>query len=213
MAKGRPHNYTGEELAWIEARKHLPREVLHLGFQITFDRYEVSKGAICNLCKRNGWLTGRDGRIQKGNVPANKGRKGYIAPGCEKGWFKKGSRPVNKLEVGEESIDRDGYVKLCVAETNPHTGATTRMVFKHRWLWEQENGPVPANHALKCLDGDKTNTDPSNWRAIPRGMLPRLNGRWNGLKYDEAPAELKPVILAAAELDYKARQARRANQS
>jgi hypothetical protein len=30
--------------------------------------------------------------------------------------------------------------------------------------------------ALKCLDGNKQNTDPSNWEAVPRALLPRLAG-------------------------------------
>ena len=36
-------------------------------------------------------------------------------------------------------------------------------------------------------------------------MLPRLSGRW-GLGYDEAPDELKPTVLAVAELEHKARE-------
>ncbi|WP_190238190.1 hypothetical protein [Cereibacter johrii] len=44
---------------------------------------------------------------------------------------------MNKLDVGAESIDRDGYVKICVAEPNRWTSAPTHMAFKHRWLWEK----------------------------------------------------------------------------
>lgn len=69
----------------------------------------------------------------------------------------------------------------------------------YRWLWEQANGPVPEGHALKCLDGNRLNTDPSNWTAVPRALLPRLNGR-HGRRYDQAPDELKPVIMATARL-------------
>jgi hypothetical protein len=71
-------------------------------------------------------------------------------------------------------------------------------------LWEQVNGPVPAGHRLKSLDGNRQNTDPSNWIAIPHGMAPRLSGRWH-VGYDAAPDELKPVILAVARLDHAAR--------
>jgi len=108
------------------------------------------------------------------------------------------------MDVGHESIDKDGYVRICVAEPNPYTGAPTFMAFKHRWLWEQKHGPVPEGCALKCLDGNKRNTDPANWEAVPRELLPRLNGRF-GRGYDAAPAEIKPVIMATAKLEYAAR--------
>jgi hypothetical protein len=68
------------------------------------------------------------------------------------------------------------------------------------------NGPIPPKHVLKCLDGNKLNTDPSNWEAIPQGILPLLNGR-HSRAYDDAPAELKPTILALAKLRHAARQA------
>jgi hypothetical protein len=138
-------------------------------------------------------------------VPPNKGRKGYSAPGSEKGWFKKGGIPHTARGVGHESVDDEGYVWMIVAERNPHTGAATRRVMKHRWLWEQAHGPVPEGHRLKCLDGDKQNTAPSNWEAIPHAMAPRLNGRF-GRGYDQAPAELKPTIMAIAKLEHKARE-------
>ena len=57
---------------------------------------------------------------------------------------------------------------------------------------------------LALLDGDRTNTDPANWVAIPRAMLPRLAGR-----YDEASPELKPIILTTAQLEHAGRQARK----
>lgn len=209
MPKGKAIKYSAEELAWIEAHKHLPRKVLHLGFQRNFDRFDVEKGAFCSLCKRKGWFTGRSGRFEKGMIPPNKGKKGLYPPGCEKGWFQKGRDPKlarNYQPIGTERQSKDGYIERKVHDGLP---LQSRWRAVHLIRWEEENGPIPEGHCLKCLSGDKGNTDPSNWRAIPRGMLPRLNGRWHGLKFDDAPDELKPTILAAAELDYRARQARR----
>ncbi|UFF43090.1 HNH endonuclease [Pseudosulfitobacter pseudonitzschiae] len=100
---------------------------------------------------------------------------------------------------------------MIVAETNPWTGAKTRPVHKHRWLWEQQNGPVPKGMVLKCLDGDKTNTDPSNWEPIPQALLPRLNGRF-GRGYDAAPAEIKPTLLATAKLEHAVRLKRQGRE-
>ena len=40
-------------------------------------------------------------------------------------------------------------------------------------------------------------------------VLPRLNCRWTQLSYDEAEPELKPYILAAAQLQHAAREIRK----
>lgn len=119
--------------------------------------------------------------------------------------FKKGIVPANRKYLGHERTDKDGYVWISVAERNPHTGHARRYVMKHRWLWEKQRGPIPADMVLKCL-GDKSNTDPSNWKLIPRSMLPRLAGRWS-TPYDGAHPDIKPIILATAELEYRARSA------
>jgi hypothetical protein len=107
--------------------------------------------------------------------------------------------------AGHERINKDGYVEISIYETNPHTGFERRYVHKHRWLWEKQHGPIPRDMVLKCK-GDKRNADPSNWELIPRSMLPRLNGRWTGVAYDEAPNELKPTIMAVAKLEHGIRE-------
>lgn len=207
--KGRPIAYSEEELAWIEARKTLPRRELHAAFCERFDRRDVKLGALNSLCKRNGWLTGRDGRLKPGNVPFNKGKAMPSHPNSTKTQFRKGGLPHNTKYLGHERLAREGYVEISIAETNPHTGYERRYVQKHRYLWEKLNGPVPDGHCLKFLDGDKTNTDPANWEAIPRALLPRLNGRF-GRGYDDAPAALKPLILATVKLEHAAREKERA---
>lgn len=200
--------YSDEELNWIKACADLPRREMHHIFVVAFGREDVLLRDLVSLCERRGWKTGRSGQFEKGSVPANKGKRGWVAPGSEKGWFKKGQRPVNKAAIGHEMIDRDGYVQICVEQPNPWTGAATRMIHKHRWLWEKKHGPVPAGHRLKCLDGNKENTDPANWEAIPMALAPRLNGKF-GRGYDTAPSDLKPLILATAKLEHAVRAARR----
>ncbi len=207
--KGRWIHYSEAELAWIKAMADEPRADTHALFVQVFRRQDVSLSNFNSLCKRNGWLTGRTGRFVKGQVAPNAGKKGYAPPGCEKGWFRKGNVPHTHRGIGHESVDpKDGYVWMIVGETNPHTGAATRRVMKHRWLWEKANGPVREGHRLKCLDGDKMSTDPSNWEAIPAALAPRLNGRF-GRGYDQAPAELKPTILATAKLEHRLREIRK----
>ncbi|MCF6271597.1 MAG: HNH endonuclease [Rhodobacteraceae bacterium] len=203
--KGRALSYSAKELAWIEAHKTQLRRTAHTEFCQAFKRSDISFSNYNSLCKRKGWVTGRTGCYAPGSVPENKGKKMPFNANSARTQFKKGQLPHNTKHLGHERITKDGYVEISVAEKNPHTGYERRHVQKHRWLWEKANGPVPIGMVLKCLDGDKTNTALANWEAIPRAMLPRLNGRWS-LGYDKAEANVKPVIMAAAKLEQKARE-------
>lgn len=207
--KGRWITYSHEELAWLSDNRILPIADYHRAFCEAFDRYDVSAANINALRKRKGWKTGRTGRFEKGQTPQNKGKKcapgtGGRHPNARRTQFKKGRLPHNTKYLGHERLSKEGYIEISVAERNPHTGFERRHVLKHRWLWEQANGPVPKGMALKCL-GDRTNTDPSNWELVPRALLPRLNGR-SGRAYDHAPQELKPTIMAVAKLEQRVRE-------
>lgn len=204
--KGQAISYTDEELAWIEAHHTLPRRELTIQFIARFARPDVSQSNLTALCKRKGWLTGRTGQFVKGQESWSKGKKMPYHPNSAATRFKKGHRGGIALEqykpIGTERTSKDGYL-----ERKMHDG----MPLQSRWRavhlinWEAQNGLIPDGHCLKCLDGNKTNCDPSNWKLIPRAMLPRLAGRWR-LGYDEAPPELKPTVLAVAELEHKARE-------
>lgn len=200
--RGRPIPYDQAELSFIDARQTVPRRELHALFVETFGRIDVSFDNFKALCTRRGLKTGRTGGFPKGHVPANKGKRMPFHPNSARTRFKKGQLPHNTKYAGHERVSKDGYVEISIEETNPHTGFERRYVLKHRWLWEQKNGPVPAGMALKCLDSNRQNTDPSNWKLVPRGLLPRLGGRY-GRRYDAAPAEVKPSIMAVAELEHR----------
>lgn len=215
--KGHRIIYSLSEMAWLEANRMLVISDYHAQFVAQFGRSDVSLVNLHSLRKRKGWLTGRSGQFEKGSTPVNKGvpcppGKGGRHPNARKTQFKKGDVSHTYRGHGHERIDsRDGYVVMIVEETNPWTGAKTRPVHKHVYLWEKANGPIPEGHCLKCLDGDKTNTDPSNWECISRGLLPRLNGgkATRTIAYDSAPAELKPAILAVAKIDHAIKQKRK----
>jgi hypothetical protein len=210
--KGKAIHYNAAEMAWLEANHPMVIGEYHAEFVAQFSRSDVEPMHLHSLRKRKGWATGRTGRFTKGAAPHNKGKEcapgtGGRHPNSRRTQFKAGRLPHNTHYLGHERVSKDGYVEISVDETNPHTGFERRYVLKHRWLWEQKNGPVPDGMSLKCLDGDKLNTDPSNWEALPRGLLPRLNGRF-GRDYDSAPAELKPTILAISKLEHRTRQKR-----
>lgn len=205
--KVRKISYLPEELAWLEANCTRSRAELHQAFCFRFGRKDVTVDNIKALCSRNGWKSGQDGRFSKGQVSHNKGRKMPYNPNIAATQFKAGAPPANIRPMGSERIGKDGYIEIKVPAANPYTGHSTRFIHKHRWNWEQVHGPLPKGMALKCLDGDRTNTDAANWQAIPRGLLPRLSGRWR-VAYDTAEAEVKPALLALAKLEHATKAAR-----
>ena len=207
--KGRQIIYSAAELDWIEARQTEPRRDLHAQFVAQFGRDDVSFENFKALCTRKGWKTGRTGCFPKGNVSHNKGKKGVCAPGTEKGWFKKGQLSGRAAKVvkpiGTERVAKGGYLQRKVNNDMPFQ---RRWKFIHAINWEAVNGPIPKGHALKCRDGNRQNTDPDNWVLVPRALLPRLAGAKKGINYDNAPAELRPALLATAKLEHAIREAR-----
>lgn len=210
--KGARIIYSREEIAWLDANRTMVIGEYHRGFQALFARPDVSTVNLSSLRKRKGWRTGRTGQFVNGATSHNKGKAcppgtGGRHPNARRTQFKKGGLPRNYRGPGHEwEVGTDGYVVMIVGEKNPHTGADTRPVQKHRYLWEQANNPVPEGYVLKCLDGNKTNCDPSNWEAIPRAILPRLNGRF-GMNYDQASIDIKPIIMNIAKLKHAVAEA------
>lgn len=207
--KGRQIPYSDEELSFIEWRQAMSRRALHAAFVAEFGRDDVSFENFKALCSRKGWKTGRTGCFEKGMTPVNKGKrcppgKGGRHPNARATQFKKGSMTgaarAKYKPIGTERLSKDGYLERKIHDGMP---LQSRWRAVHLVRWEEINGPLPKGMALKCLDGDRSNTEPTNWIAVPRSMLARLAGR-HGRDYDNAPAELKPTILAIAKLEVEA---------
>lgn len=199
--KGRSLRYSKAELAFISRRGKMPRRALHAAFVAKFDRHDLSLDNFKQLCLRRGLHTGRTGRIEKGNVPANKGKKMPYNAKSAATQFKKGERTARaKLlykPIGSARFSKEGYIERKIHDGMP---LQSRWRAEHLINWEKVHGAVPAHHILKCLDGDKQNTDPANWELIPRATLARLNKRWRG-EFEAAPADLKQAMLAMAKLE------------
>lgn len=215
--KGRAICYSAEEMAWLEANRLLVISEYHARFVARFDRYDVSATNLHSLRKRKGWLTGRTGQFCKGQAPHNKGKKcdpgkGGNHPNARKTQFVQGERRGVAVKlykpVGAERTTEDGYIERKIHDGLP---LQSRWRAVHLINWEAINGPLPAGHALKCLDGDKANTDASNWECIPRAVLARLNGgrHKKTVAYDQAPPELKPSVMAVAKLKHAATEAQK----
>lgn len=201
---GRRRCYSDAEIAWLRENCALPIADYHKAFCAEFERHDVTAEKLRGLRKREKWKTGRTGQFAEGAVPWSKGKKIGNNPGSARTQFKKGSRSGIALDqykpIGFERVS-DGYR---VRKINDNLPLQARWRAVHILNWEQINGPMPDGYCLKCLDGNTLNADLSNWDLVPRGLLPRLNGK-SGRNYDGAPAELKPAIMAVAKLEHQLR--------
>lgn len=203
--KGRSLRYSKAELTFITRRQKMPRRALHAAFVAAFDRGDVSLDCFKELCTRRGLRTGRSGQFPKGFVPANKGKTMPWNANSARTQFKKGNRTGNAHRnykpIGSTRLSKEGYLERKIHDRLP---LQSRWRGVHLINWEKAHGAIPAGCCLKCL-GDRRNTDLSNWKLVPRGLLPRLNNRW-GRNYDDAPAELRPTIMAVATLEHQLKE-------
>lgn len=162
------HKYTREEHNFLQSYipGHTYKEIVTAYNEKFDDNITISrvKGYMSNHKINNG-LTGR---FKKGNIPVNKGKKGFCPKGCEKSWFQKGHIPKNHRPVGSERISKDGYVEIKVEEPN-------KWRLKHRVIWEKENGAIPKDCAILFLDGNSQNLNINNMQLIRRAELARIN--------------------------------------
>lgn len=202
---GRNLQYSEAEMQWLRDNCTMEIKEYHRAFCERFDCNDVTASALHSLRKRFGLKTGRTGRFNKGDAPWSKGKKLGNNPGSARTQFKKGRRSGVALDqykpIGFERVT-DGYL---VRKINDGLPLQARWRAVHILNWEQANGPIPNGHCLKCLDGDTLNVALSNWELVPRGLLPRLNGK-SGRNYDRAPDEIKPTIMAVAKLEHRLRQ-------
>lgn len=186
-----------EQSAFIKNNCTLQKQQLHAQFCQTFNRSDLSPDTIYNYRKRQGWLTGRTGRYQKGNTPhPNAGAKG-----ANKTSFKQGQPAHNSRPMYSERVTTDGYVEVKIPERDPYTQRKSRFKLKHIWVWEQINGPLPAGCAIVFKDGIRTHCQPGNLMCVKRGVLALINKKY---KCSQKPLELRETILKAAELEYYA---------
>ena len=128
------------------------------------------------------------GRFEKGQTSWNKGTKGIMKP--NKTSFKKGNIPSNRREVFEERISKDGYVEIKTQDGKQNDN----WVYKHRYIWEKENGPIPNQYVIIFADGDKQNLKIDNLILISRKEHAILNKR--GLRYDNKETTELGITLA-----------------
>jgi hypothetical protein len=176
----------------------MSRSELTTLFNAQFAENVTVKGLVSTI-ENHKIISGRTGQFVKGQEAWNLGVKGYMGP--NKTSFKKGSVPSNRKPIGSERIcSKDGFILVKIKERNPYTGYPTRYKHKHVHVWEKKHGTVPKGHVVVFKDGNKLNCKPGNLMLLTRAELLVLNQHG----YKEAPAELKPTILALVKLETKA---------
>lgn len=106
-------------------------------------------------------LLGANTRFKPGNISHNKGQKmsKEVYEVVKVSMFKKGNEPHNMKYDGHERICAiDGYVYVRIAKG--------KYVLKHRYIWEQHNGPIPKGNIIIFKDKNKYNLNIDNLQLI-----------------------------------------------
>ena len=196
------HKFTGEQIEFIKKiAKDKDSKIITVLFNNKFNlNLKVSQ---IQSCKQNhGIRSGFDSRFKKGNIPVNKGKKGYMSyeqyKKCQATMFKKGNVPSNRREIGSERVDKDGYVLVKIRDGH----LNKNWVFKHRLIYEQIYGKIPKNHKVVFADGNKRNFDPDNLLLVSYAEELIMNQR----KLFTEDAEITKVGLNIAKVLNKARK-------
>lgn len=133
-----------------------------------------------------------ESQFKPGIISHNKGKKQteFMSPeGIAKTLatrFKKNRPPHNHQPVGTESVDKQGYTKVKVAEKV--------WQFKHIVIWEAANEPVKKGEVIAFKDGNRANVVLENLEKISRKQLGIRNH--NIEKVAESSRQLSPAYVA-----------------
>ncbi len=146
----------------------------------------LSKASIQHKLSIYGMKNGLKNRFRLGNIPHNKGVKGYTNKGSNK-----------PAPLGTESV-KNGYVVIKVAQPN---------VWKHkdRIVWESIHGPIPKGGRIIFADGDKRNFAPENLICVtnPVVLMMKNGGLLTG------DAEMTKVGISVAKIQLRIAELKR----
>lgn len=157
----------------IELAKHFGIEVHFITGFATKHGLKKSKSFMQSLVSDRFVDGGKKTRFKTGQQTWNKGLdiKSYLSPESlekmAKSHFKKGHVPHNHLPLFSERISKGGYVEIKVTEGV----SKNNYMFKHRWLWEQQHGPVPKGKTVVFKNGNPMDFSLDNLELIDRKEL------------------------------------------
>ena len=149
-----------------------------------FKNHHLTNGVVTRFCK--------------GHVPQNKGTKvtsPEVLAKCSRTWFKKGQKTHNQVSVGTEIIDSDGYRKVKIAEPNVWK-------FKHRLVWEQYRGEIPAGKMITFINGDRKDCSIDNLIMIDQ----QINSILNKINAKARSPEIVAVVSDIVQIKNKLKE-------
>lgn len=194
--------YTTEEINFLkDNRSKYTIDELTVIFN---DRFETkrTKRAINTYCKKHHIRAGTSGRFEKGNKPWSTGltRDEWRSHFSDDSYanLDRGLKTRTLYKIGDTVLMKIGdkkYPYIVISDT-PGVPFKKRIYPKSRYVWEQNNGPMPDDSIIIALDGDVTNTDISNLRCISnRTKIQITTNKWWRLD-----PELKDLAIAYADL-------------
>lgn len=86
----------------------------------------------------------------------------HLKTGCiSSGRFKKNTKGANYRPVGSETVCKNGYVIIKIADPSVWR-------LKHKYIWEQAYGEIPPGYTLLFADGNPQNITLDNLRLVSR---------------------------------------------
>jgi len=108
----------------------------------------------------------KESYFQKGMIPANKGKKmpEDVRKKIKHTFFKKGHQPHNTKKNGDEVKRRSKGKEYWMIKVP----GRTKIVYKHRYLWELHHGSIPKGFNVQFKDGNTLNCVIENLYLIDR---------------------------------------------
>src|SRR5699024_8231763 len=136
---------------------------------------------MSQMVKRN-----KKGQFKKGITPWNKGKNYTLENHINKTTFKNAEKHPRYRPIGSEREDKDGYIVIKIADR--------KWMTKHRYMWEQGNGPVPTNHVIIFANGNKRDFNIDNLICVSRKQLAIINK--NNLITNDSELTKTGVVIA-----------------
>ena len=190
------HKYTPEQDAWLREHAQLSRAELTTRFNEVHGT-ALTQMAIRRYCIRHRILTGRTGRFEDGNRSWQTGLRG------EDYWahFTPETRAAAIECITPKPVYADGEVVTFPSQNGKRRLCTTAADGSREYrcmtgiIWEAAHGPLPKGYRLIHLDGNETNDDIDNIRAIPQSWM-SIIASFGGLSENREINEAKLAYCA-----------------
>lgn len=181
--------YTEIHIDFLKEHGAMSRKELADLFNAKFGT-DQTYDAIKGKCTTLGLKCMSSGHFKKGDIPYNKGTKGFT--GANKTSFKQGGIPPNKKQVGSivKRKDKNGYfyMRIKIAEPN-------EWKMLHAYIWEHKHGKIPKGYCVIFKDKNTLNMSLDNLMLVSRNELVRLNQ-----KYSDIDKSLKEIALQVIKI-------------